>query len=122
MLGNSDTIETVRLRLVSFRPEAILGLIENPGEFESLFGWPAAPGLREFFTSGDVSAEFLSSLRNLRDPSPWHLGFAVLDREASSVVGSGGFKGPPAEELSRSRTVSSRATRAADTRRKSRAH
>lgn len=96
-LGNGDTIETVRLRLVPFRPEDILGLIENPGEFESLFGSPAAPGLREFFTSGDVSAEFLSSLRNLRGPSPWHLGFAVVDREASSVVGSGGFKGPPTE-------------------------
>jgi len=93
--GDGDTIETERLRLVPYRPEHILTLIENPGEFESSFGRPAAPGLRDFFTSGEVSNEFLASLRELRYADPWRLGFAVVDRERRRVIGAGGFKGPP---------------------------
>lgn len=95
MATSSDVIETERLRLVPYRPEQILALIENPDAFEELSGYRAAAGLREFYTSGDVSSAFLTSLRELQHSDPWQLGFAVVDREISSVVGAGGFKGPP---------------------------
>ena len=88
-------IETKRLRLVPFAPDQILALIEAPERFEALLGYPAADGLREFFLSDDVSAAFLASLRILRNPDPWHLGFAVLHGERCTVIGSAGFNGAP---------------------------
>ena len=89
------TIETARLRLVPFAPGQILALIEEPETFESLLGYPAAVGLREFFLSDDVSQAFLASLRILRHPDPWHLGFAVLHGDDRKVIGSAGFNGAP---------------------------
>lgn len=89
------TIETERLRLVPFAPGQILALIEQPELFEGLVGYPAATGLREFFISDDVSQAFLASLRILRHPDPWHLGFAVLHGDDRKVIGSAGFNGAP---------------------------
>lgn len=89
------TIETERLRLVPFAPDQILALIEKPEKFEGLLGYPAATGLREFFLSDDVSQAFLASLRILRNPDPWHLGFAVLHGSDGKVIGSAGFNGAP---------------------------
>lgn len=88
-------IETARLLLLPFSPDQILALIEQPELFEGLAGYPAAAGLREFFLSDDVSAAFLASLRTLRNPDPWHLGFAVLHGEGQTVIGSAGFNGAP---------------------------
>lgn len=88
-------IDTERLRLVPFAPDHILALIEQPELFDGLVGYPAAAGLREFFLSDDVSAAFLASLRILRHPDPWHLGFAVLHNEGQTVIGSAGFNGAP---------------------------
>ena len=90
-----STIETKDLQLLPFRPEFILALIEEPDRFEELVGFPAAPGLREFFVSGEVSPEWLASLRTVSNSDPWQFGFAVVNRETRNVVGSGGFKGPP---------------------------
>ena len=91
-------IETEDLQLLPFRPEFILTLIEEPGRFEQLVGFPAAPGLREFFVGDDVSPEFLASLRMLSDADPWRIGFAVVHRELRLVIGSSGYKGPPDSE------------------------
>ena len=90
-----EPIATERLRLLPFSPDQILALIEQPELFEGLCGFPAAVGLREFFLSDDVSAAFLASLRILRNPDPWHLGFAVLHGEGQTVIGSAGFNGAP---------------------------
>jgi ribosomal-protein-alanine N-acetyltransferase len=88
-------IETERLRLVPFAPGHILALIERPESFETLCGYPAAEGLREFFLSDDVSPAFLASLRIMHSPDPWHLGFAVLHGERRTIIGSAGFNGAP---------------------------
>ena len=88
-------IETEHLRLYPHAPDHLLALIDAPDRYEELSGFPAAAGLREFFVSGEVSAEFLASLRALQGPNPWHLGFAVVHPECGAVIGSGGFKGAP---------------------------
>jgi RimJ/RimL family protein N-acetyltransferase len=89
------TIETAQLRLVPFSPQQILALIEGVAEFEKQIGLPATEGLRELFVSGDVSPAWLAQLRTATAADPWVHGFAVVDRESQSVVGSAGFKGPP---------------------------
>lgn len=86
-------IETEHLRLVPHSPQGLLALIEEPERYKQVTGFPAADGLREFFVSGEVSADFLASMRALTVPDPWRLGFAVIHQDA--VIGSGGFKGPP---------------------------
>lgn len=89
------TIETVRLRLIPWSPAHLLALIEGYQQFERQFGLPAADGLREFFVSDDVSARWLERLRTAVAADPWVHGFAVVDIENNSVIGSFGFKGPP---------------------------
>ena len=92
------TIETARLRLEPFTPQQFIALIAEPERFIELAGVPAAPGLREFFTSGEVQESWLANLRTLETADPWTLGFAVIHREVRSVIGSAGFKGPPTGE------------------------
>ena len=89
------SLKTERLLLHPFTREQLLALIENPVEFEAIAGFPAAAGLREFFISGEVDPAWLAHLRSVRAPDPWSLGFAVIEPESRSVIGSGGFKGPP---------------------------
>ncbi|MCY7378241.1 MAG: GNAT family N-acetyltransferase [Gemmatimonadaceae bacterium] len=90
-------LQTTRLRLVPFTPQQFVTLIEAPERFAALAGVPAAPGLREFFTSGEIQEAWLTNLRTLERADPWTLGFAVIHREVQSVIGSAGFKGPPDE-------------------------
>ena len=89
------SLRTERLLLVPFTPEQLIALIEAPEEFEGLSGFPAAMGLREFYVSGEVDPGWLAQLRSVRAPDPWSLGFAVVDTDSGSVIGSAGFKGPP---------------------------
>jgi RimJ/RimL family protein N-acetyltransferase len=91
-------IETDDLRLVPNTPDQLLALIEQPELYEQLAGFPAAPGLREFFASDDVSPAWLASLRTFQHSDPWQLGFAVVHRESRCVIGSAGFKGAPDSE------------------------
>jgi len=86
-----EAIETDRLRLLPHTGEQLLALIERPDAYERLSGFPAADGLREFFVSGEVSQAFIDSLRSIDGADPWRLGFAVLDPEVHSIVGSAGF-------------------------------
>jgi ribosomal-protein-alanine N-acetyltransferase len=88
-------MESERLFLVRHTAEALLALIEHPEHYEEISGFPAAPALREFFISDDVSAEFLAYLRLLDHSNPWLPGFGVVDRASGAVVGSAGFKGGP---------------------------
>jgi ribosomal-protein-alanine N-acetyltransferase len=82
-------------QLIPFSPAHLLALIDGYQQFEKSFGLPAADGLREFFVSGEVSPTWLARLREASTADPWVHGFAVVDVESNSVVGSVGFKGPP---------------------------
>ena len=87
-------IRTARLRLIPVAPGHLLALVEAPERFASDFGYPAAEWLREFFTSGEVTPEWLEMLRNSSEADPWRFGFALVDG-SEEVVGSAGFKGAP---------------------------
>lgn len=89
------SVRTEHLILRPFTPEQLIALVETPDEFEALTGFPAAAGLRDFFVSDDVNPAWLASLNSLDSGDIWKLGFAVVDVASQSVVGSGGFKGPP---------------------------
>ena len=89
------TIETEQLRLIPFTPQQLLALLEQPERFAELAGFKAAAGLREFFTSGEVSPAWLDTMRAMEHADPWLLGFAVVHRESGQVIGSAGFKGAP---------------------------
>ena len=91
------TIETERLSLSPFTTDQLLALIEQPENFAKIAGYPAAEGLREFFVGGEVSPEWIARLRSGQATHPWGLGFAVVDKETHTVVGTTGFKGPPDE-------------------------
>ena len=42
----------------------------------------------------EVSPEWLARLDSLTEPDPWVLGFAVVQWDGGTVVGTAGFKGP----------------------------
>ena len=72
------SLETARLSLVPCHPAGLLTLLEQPERFEQEVGVPAAPGLREMFTSSDVSPDWFAALRASRDPDPWRHGFFLV--------------------------------------------
>jgi RimJ/RimL family protein N-acetyltransferase len=76
-----------------------LTLIEHSESFAQSTGWSLAPGLREFYASGDVSPAWLAMLRQSTAADPWRHGFFVVERESETVIGTAGFKGPPAEGM-----------------------
>lgn len=89
------TLDTARLTLLPCTPEQLVALIDRPEDFERLVGLPAADGLHGFYTSTDVSREWLDMLRRSSGPDPWRHGFFVVHRDTQCVIGSAGFKGPP---------------------------
>ena len=91
-------IETVRLQMIPYEPEQLLSLIDDVPEYEKKMGFKAASGLRDFIVSDDVSPAWIESLRASSGADPWRFGFAVVDRESRSVIGSAGFKGPPDDD------------------------
>jgi RimJ/RimL family protein N-acetyltransferase len=90
-----SSLETRSLQLVRHSSRQILALIEQPAAYAELTGFPAAPGLREFYVGAEVSPEFLEMLRAGEKEDPWAVGFAVVHKAARLVIGSAGFKGPP---------------------------
>lgn len=87
-------ITTEHLYLRPNAPNHLLALIEHPEQYEQLTGTPAAPGLRAFFVSDDVSPAFLTNLRALHEADPWRFGFAIVHQESMTAIGTAGFKGP----------------------------
>ncbi len=90
-------LETDRLRLMPYLPAQLLALMESAERFEAVGGVPAAPGLREFMVSDDVSPDYIQTLRASSEPDPWAIGFAIVHRADRVVIGSCGFKGAPHE-------------------------
>jgi [ribosomal protein S5]-alanine N-acetyltransferase len=88
-------LETARLSLRPCSPAHLLALLERPERFEEVAGLPAAAGLREVFTSNDVSPDWLAALRVSPGHDPWRHGFFVVYRGTGAAIGCAGFKGPP---------------------------
>jgi len=88
-------VSTARLTLLESDPQQLVAMIDSPESFEELFGYSLADGLREFYTSGDVSPAWLAALRSATDTDPWRHGFFIVDPQHNKVVGTAGFKGPP---------------------------
>src|SRR3954471_6065776 len=68
--------------------------MEGLDRFAAVTDFPAAPGLREFFVSDELSPQWIAPLRTLVDADPWLPSFGVIGRGARMMVGSAGFKGP----------------------------
>ena len=83
------------IELRPYDPKDILALLESEEAFHHSFGLQAAPGLRDFYYSGEVSPKWLEQLRAARGPDTWTFGFAVVLPTVGQVIGSAGFKGPP---------------------------
>lgn len=88
-----NPIETERVHLIPHLPNHSLALMRSIEDYESLTGMKVAHGLGDFFTSGDVSPEFVALIDSPH--SLWIHGFAIADRAEGLVVGVCGFKGPP---------------------------
>lgn len=86
---------TTHLTLLECAPQHLVAMIDSPELFEDVVGLPFADGLREFYTSGDVSSAWLDALRKSTETNPWQHGFFIVDRDQSCIVGTAGFKGPP---------------------------
>lgn len=46
----------------------------------------------------ELSADWLARVHNSTSADPWTHGFSILHRDDDTVIGKGGFKGPPSEE------------------------
>jgi len=86
---------TPEIELQPYASEHLLALLESKEAFHHGFGLRAAPGLRDFFFSGEVSPQWLEQLRTSRGADSWIHGFAVVVPTIGLVIGSAGFKGPP---------------------------
>jgi RimJ/RimL family protein N-acetyltransferase len=86
---------TERLEFVPQTPQSLRAIVEGCDQFAQVFGTPAADGLREFFVSGDASADWLAQLAAATEADPWMHGFAVVHRADRVVIGACGFKGAP---------------------------
>lgn len=93
MMNATVVVDTPRLQLRAALPAEILVLIENPDHFAAMAGIQADPALRGFLVTGDVSPEWLASLRHSPKADAWQHGFFVVHRDDQVIVGMGGFKG-----------------------------
>ena len=51
------------------------------------------------YERAQVSPDWLARMRASPDVDPWVHGFSAMHRESGAVVGTGGFKGPPADGI-----------------------
>jgi RimJ/RimL family protein N-acetyltransferase len=88
-------IKTHRLLLAPNSPEALNAIIDASASLQAVSGYAEAPGLREFFSSDEMSSDWLEELRQADSPDLWSHGFLVIERESELAVGACAFKGPP---------------------------
>jgi len=91
-------IETKNLKLIPHSPQHLVALIEGADSYACSFGWPPANGLRDFYVSKEVSAQWLAQLRSATVGDPWTHGFGVVHVASGKVIGAAGFKGPPSAD------------------------
>ena len=92
---SASHIETKNLRLVPYAPEHLRALCQRQESFAQSFGWPPANGLTDFYDSKDVSPDWLAKLEVATGVDPWTFGFGLVHVASGTVIGAGGFKGPP---------------------------
>jgi len=88
-------IETRNLKLVPHAPGHLRALIRGPEAYAQSFGSQPADGLRDFIVSKDVSPDWLAQLEASTAADPWTHGFGLVHSASGTVIGFGGFKGPP---------------------------
>ena len=91
-------MQTKNLKLLPHTPEHLRALMEGVELYEQSSGFRLANGLREFMVSGEVSPEYLARLQASTGADPWTHGFALVQESSRTVIGMGGFKGPPDAE------------------------
>lgn len=91
-------IETANLRIQSHTPAQLLALFKGVEQYEALIGLRAAEGFGDFYSSDNVSPDWVARLREESEPNRWLLGFAIVHRETEFVIGSIGFTGPPDDD------------------------
>lgn len=74
-------------------PRYLRALLRGQQEFENIAGLRVADGIREQFLS--ASSDFIKSIENAREADPWRFGFGVIHRIDNTLIGMGGFPGPP---------------------------
>jgi len=77
------SLHTVRLTLIAHTPETMRAQIAA-----------TTPEAR-----AEMSPAFLQRLDSLNGPDPWALGFIIALAATKEVIGSCGFKGPPADGM-----------------------
>ena len=87
-----------RISLFAHTPEHSRALLEGVDAYERRFGIRVAEGVRDFLAGPEVSADFLERLKGSAAADPWKDGFAVLHIADNTVIGLGGFTGPPSED------------------------
>jgi predicted PurR-regulated permease PerM/RimJ/RimL family protein N-acetyltransferase len=95
LLEEDSDRETSRLFLKPLPPESLLAMIESEAEFSRIFGTRVEAGLREFFVFDEVREGWADELRALEGPDPWTLGYALIEKESATAVGTVSFKGQP---------------------------
>jgi RimJ/RimL family protein N-acetyltransferase len=89
-----------RISLLTQTPEHLRALLEGADAYERRFGIRVAEGVRDFLAGPEVSADFLERLKGSAVVDPWKDGFAVLHIADNTIIGLGGFTGPPgADEM-----------------------
>ena len=88
-------LKTKNLDLVPHSPLHMLALIYGTEQYKQAFGIPAAEGLRDFFFSPDMSADYVVSLRAATTTDVWTHGFAIVHAVDRFVIGAASFKGTP---------------------------
>jgi [ribosomal protein S5]-alanine N-acetyltransferase len=78
-MANSVTIHTERLTLVLQTPDEVLASVEamDPAD------------------RAQVSPLWLARVRELTNPDPWSLSFAMVHQASGAVIGGCSYKGPP---------------------------
>jgi len=87
------TIQTKNLILAPHLPRHLRALLRGEQEFKNIAGLRVADGIRDQFLS--ASSDFIKSIDNAREADPWRLGFAVIHSTENTLIGMGGFPGPP---------------------------
>lgn len=88
-------LEATRLRLLPAGEAWLQVLLAGPSAFAFTAGYPVAEGYCEF--PGAVGYSLDSLRRSHPLDRAWWAPFLFLDRASRTVIGLGGFKGPPLE-------------------------
>jgi RimJ/RimL family protein N-acetyltransferase len=91
-------LRTRNLNLIEHEPELLRALFASAEAYEQRSGHRLAEGVRDFFVSPDVSAEYVARVQTATAADPWRHGYAVMLVAENTIIGACGYKGPPAHK------------------------